>query len=321
MVRLLAMKKTILALGALLPPEMKRLESNFNVLKLWKMEDPEAELQAQKNNIVGILSTAGGMGVTRRMIESLPNLELIAQFGVGVDNIDLEAAKDRHVMVTNTPDVLTNDTADTAMALILAVLRRVVEADVNVRAGNWRIPLGASLSGKKIGIIGLGRIGTAIAKRCEAFGMTIFYHGRHEKTDRPYRYFAELEKMALESDILVAACPGGEETFHLVNYKILKALGSSGYLVNIARGSVVDTESLLIALSNKDIAGAGLDVYEKEPEVPDALKSMDNVVLLPHIGSATNETRTKMGELVLANIIGHFEGKAPVTPVISPEVK
>lgn len=315
MVRLLAMKKTILALGSLLPPEMKRLESDFNVLKLWKMEDPEAELQAQKNNIVGILSTAGGMGVTRRMIESLPNLELIAQHGVGVDNIDLEAAKDRHVMVTNTPDVLTNDTADTAMALILAVLRRVVEADVNVRAGNWRIPLGASLTGKKVGIIGLGRIGASIAKRCEAFEMTIFYHGRHEKKDSSYRYFSDLEKMAQESDILVAACPGGEETFHLVNYKILKALGPSGYLINIARGSVVDTEDLLIALSNKDIAGAGLDVYEKEPEVPDALKSMDNVVLLPHIGSATTETRTKMGELVLNNINAHFEGKALITPV------
>ena len=317
MVKLLAMKKTILALGSLLPPEMKRLESNFNVLKLWKMDDPEAELQAQKNNIVGILSTAGGMGVTRRMIESLPNLELIAQFGVGVDNIDLDAAKDRHVIVTNTPDVLTNDTADTAMALILSVLRRVVEADVNVRAGNWRIPLGTSLSSKKVGIIGLGRIGAAIAQRCQAFEMTIFYHGRHEKKDNAYRYFADLEKMALESDILVAACPGGEETLHLVNYKILKALGPAGYLINIARGSVVHTEDLLIALSNKDIAGAGLDVYEKEPEVPDALKSMDNVVLLPHIGSATNETRTKMGELVLANIEAHFDGSPLVTPVNS----
>ena len=311
------MKKTILALGSLLPAEMKEVEKNFNLLKLWKQDDPEEALHTYKNDIVGILSTAGGMGVTRRMIEGLPNLELIAQFGVGVDNLDLEAARERHITVTNTPDVLTNDTADTALALILATLRRIVEADVTVRTGGWRpFPLGATMTGKRVGIIGLGRIGQAIAKRCEAFEMKIAYHGRSEKKEFAYQYYADLLQMATNVDVLVAACPGGAETHHIVNQKILKALGPEGFLINISRGSVINTEDLLIALSNRDIAGAGLDVYENEPEVPEALKSMDNVVLLPHIGSATLETRTAMGQLVLANIMAHFEGKAPLTPVI-----
>ncbi|PZP54666.1 MAG: hypothetical protein DI586_09190 [Micavibrio aeruginosavorus] len=310
------MKKTILALGALLPPEMKEVEKNFNLLKLWKQADPEEALKTHKNDIVGILSTAGGMAVTRRMIDGLPNLELIAQFGVGVDNIDLAAAAERHVAVTNTPDVVTNDTADTALALILATLRRIVEADVTVRTGGWRpFPLGSTLTGKTVGIIGLGRIGQAIAKRCERFEMKIAYHGRSEKKGAAYQYYADLIQMAENVDVLVAACPGGEKTRHIVGRKVLKALGPNGFLINISRGSVVHTEDLLIALSNREIAGAGLDVYENEPEVPEALKSMDNVVLLPHIGTATHETRTVMGQLVLANIVAHFEGKALVTPV------
>ncbi len=316
MLKLLSMKKTILALHSMLPPEMKELEKDFEVLKLWKEADPEAALQAYKNNIVAILTVAGGMAVTRRMIEGLPNLELITQFGVGVDNIDLDAAAERHVAVTNTPDIVTADTADTALALILATLRRIVEADVCVRTGGWRpFPMGAALSGKIVGIIGLGRIGYAIAKRCEAFDMRVIYHGRREQKDKPYQYYADLPQMAAACDILVAACPGGAETMHLVNHRILKALGPNGYLINIARGSVVKTEDLLIALSNKDIAGAGLDVYENEPDVPEALKSMDNVVLLPHIGTATLETRTEMGRLVISNIRAHFEGKALITPL------
>lgn len=310
------MKKTILALGSLLPAEMKEVEKSFNLLKLWKQPDPEEALHSHKNDVVGILSTAGGMGITRRMIEGLPNLELIAQFGVGVDNIDLEAAAERHITVTNTPDVLTNDTADTALALILATLRRIVEADVTVRTGGWRpFPLGATMTGKTVGIVGLGRIGQAIAKRCAAFEMKMVYHGRSEKKEFSYPYYADLLQMAANVDVLVAACPGGAETHHMINRKVLKALGPEGFLINIARGSVINTEELLIALSNREIAGAGLDVYENEPEVPEALKSMDNVVLLPHIGSATLETRTAMGQLVLANIMAHFEGKSPITPV------
>lgn len=310
------MKKTILAVGTLLPNEMKQVEKHFNLLRLWKQSDPEEALRLHKNDIVGIISTAGDMGVTRRMIENLPNLELISQFGVGVDNIDLQAAAERHVTVTNTPGIVTNDTADTGLALILATLRRVVEADVTVRTGGWRpFPLGASLTGKRVGIIGLGRIGQAVAKRCAAFEMQISYHGRSEKKDVSYQFYADLLQMAGNVDILVACCPGGAETRHIVNHKVLKALGPDGYFINIARGSVVNTEDLLVALSNREIAGAGLDVFENEPEVPEALKSMDNVVLLPHIGTATLETRTEMGRMVLANIMAHFEGKPAITPV------
>ena len=310
------MKKTILALGTLLPPEMKQIERDFNLLRLWKETDPEEALKAHLNDIVCILSVAGKMAVTRRMIESLPNLELIVQFGVGVDNIDLAAAAERQITVTNTPDLVTNDTADTALALILCLLRRVVESDMSVRAGNWPRILGVSMTDKTVGIIGLGRIGTAIAKRCAAFDMKIAYHGRREKPDIPYQYYADLPQMAEACDILVCACPGGAETRYIVNRRVLNALGPNGYLVNIARGSVVNTEDLLLSLANREIAGAGLDVYENEPEVPHALKSMDNVVLLPHIGTATLETRTKMGQLVLANIAAHFEGKPPLTPVL-----
>lgn len=311
-------KKTILALGSLLPAEMDALEKSFDLIRLWKEPNPEAVLQAYKNDIVGILSAYNGIPVTARILESLPNLEIVAQFGVGVDNIDLGAAKARGIAVTNTPDILTPDTADIALSLILCLMRRIVEADMYVRVGKWvsgAFSLSSSLSGKTVGIVGMGRIGQAIARRCLAFDMKIVYHGPRQKPDLTYPYFADLRQMAEASDVLVMACPGGAETKNLVTGKILKALGPKGYLVNIARGSVVNTEDLLIALRNRDIAGVGLDVYENEPNVPEALISMDNVVLLPHVGSATAETRSEMGRLVIANILAYFEGKPLLTAV------
>jgi hydroxypyruvate reductase len=311
-------KKTILALGSLLPAEMDALEKSFDLIRLWKEPNPEAVLQAYKNDIIGILSAYNGIPVTARILESLPNLEIVAQFGVGVDNIDLGAAKARGIAVTNTPDILTPDTADIALSLILCLMRRIVEADMYVRVGKWAsgaFSLSSSLSGKTVGIVGMGRIGRAIARRCLAFDMKIVYHGPRQKPDLTYPYFADLRQMAEASDVLVMACPGGPETKNLVTGKILKALGPKGYLVNIARGSVVNTEDLLIALRNRDIAGVGLDVYENEPNVPEALISMDNVVLLPHVGSATAETRSEMGRLVIANILAYFEGKPLLTAV------
>ncbi|MFA7275991.1 MAG: 2-hydroxyacid dehydrogenase [Pseudobdellovibrionaceae bacterium] len=312
------MKKTILALGSLLPAEMDALEAQYHLVRLWRESDPEKTLQDVKNNVVAIVSAYNGMPVTRKIIESLPNLEIIAQFGVGVDNIDLAAAAERRIAVTSTPDILTADTADTAMALTLSLLRRVVEADMYVRVGKWAngaFPLATSLKGKKVGIIGLGRIGQAIARRMSAFDMEIAYHGPRRKEGVPYAYYNDLSSMAQDVDILVAACPGGAMTKHCVNSRVLKALGPKGFLINIARGSVVSTDDLLIALRNGDIAGAGLDVYENEPHVPDALISMDNVVLLPHVGSATSETRSSMGQLVVANILAHFNGEPLLTPV------
>jgi lactate dehydrogenase-like 2-hydroxyacid dehydrogenase len=313
------MKKTILALGSLLPAEMDELEKQFDLIRLWKETDPEATLQAYKNDIVAILSSYNGMPVTRRILEALPNLSMVGQFGAGVDNIDMAATKERSITVSNTPDILAPDTADIALSLMLAVSRRIVEADMFVRVGKWAgggaFPLATSLGHKKVGIVGLGRIGQAVARRCAAFDMEILYYGRREKPDVPYAFYADLLQMAEKSDYLVLACPGGPETKNLINAKVLKALGKKGFLINVARGSVVDTEALLIALSNRDIAGAGLDVYESEPNIPQALISMDNVVLLPHIGSATAETRAAMGKLVISNILAHFDGKPLLTPV------
>jgi D-3-phosphoglycerate dehydrogenase len=312
------MKKIILALGAMQSNEMTILETEFHVVKLWKEKDPEAVLQSCKMDIQVVLSTYNGMPVTRKIIESLPNLELIAQYGAGLNNVDIAVAKERHISVVSTPDAPTKDTADTAMALILNTLRRVVEADMFVRVGKWSngaFPASTSLSGKTVGICGFGRIGQAIAKRCSAFDMKVVYNSLRQKPEQPYQYFADLKDMASHSDILVMACIGGETTHHIANLSVFKALGPKGYFINIARGSVCNTEDLLIALSNRDIAGAGLDVYENEPSVPPALMSMDNVVILPHIGGGTVEARSEMGQLVIANIKAHFKGEPLISPV------
>lgn len=311
------MTKTILALQPLLQAEMEELERCFTVLRLWDSRDPERLIVDYAHEVSGILSTYNSHGVSERLIEALPNLEIIAQFGVGYDNIDVEAAARRDIAVTNTPDVLTDDTADTAMMLLLNVARRGVEGDMFVRVGRWQggaLPLSTSISGKTVGIVGLGKIGQAIAHRVLAFNTEVVYHSREMK-DVPYTFYEDLEEMARAADFLVLACAGGEETHHLINYKILKALGSKSFLINIARGSVVDEEALLIALRNRAIGGAGLDVFANEPNVPQEMIKMDNVVLSPHVGSATMETRGLMGQLVINNFVAHFGGKPLLTPV------
>lgn len=311
------MKKTILALQSVLPAEMAQIEQEFNVIRLWESGDPEQEILSHRFEIAGILSTYNCSGVSSRLIEALPNLEIIAQFGAGYDNIDIATAKKHNIAVTNTPDVLTNDTADIAMILLLNLSRRTVEADMYTRVGRWAngaFPLSTSLSGKTVGIVGLGKIGKAIVQRARAFDMKISYYGRAKK-DVDYIFYNNLNDLAKASDFLVLACSGGSQTKGLVDYKILEALGAKGYLINIARGSVVKEEDLLIALRNKTIAGAGLDVYADEPNVPEEMIKMDNVVLLPHVGSATQETRSKMGQLVLQNLLAHFEGNGLLTPV------
>ncbi|MFP4464879.1 MAG: 2-hydroxyacid dehydrogenase, partial [Alphaproteobacteria bacterium] len=311
-------KNTILALHPLLPREMEQLEHHYDVIRLWEAHDPEAVMQERAADVQAILSTYNGRGVSERLMSALPNLEIIVQFGAGFDNIDLDAARKRGIAVTNTPDVLTNDTADVALHLMLNVARRAVEADMFVRVGRWlngAMPLSTSLTGKTVGIVGLGRIGCAIAKRAEAFDMQIVYHSRTQKDNVPYKYYMQLEEMARDSDFLVMACAGNEDTHNLITYKIFEALGPRGYLINVARGSVVNEEDLLIALTNKTIAGAGLDVFANEPHVPEALFKMDHVVLSPHVGSATLETRSKMGQLVLDNLEAHFSGGALLTPV------
>lgn len=313
------MKRALLVMGnQILPNEMAELEKHFDVIHLWREKDPETVLQERRNDIVAIAS-AYYMPVSKTLIEALPNLEIISQFAVGTDNIDLAAAKARGIAVTNTPDVLTDDTADIALSLLLALSRRICESDMFVRVDKWRLnsamPLGRALNGKTAGIVGMGRIGQAIAKRCEAFGLKIVYNGPRKKDGVSYRFQPDLKVMAEESDYLILSCPGGAATRHLVHAPILEALGPDGFLINVARGSVVHEEDLVSALMENKIAGAGLDVYAVEPNVPEPLIKMDNVVLLPHVGSATVETRAIMGGLVVANLLAHFRGDPLLTPV------
>ena len=312
------MKQNLLMLGPLPSAQMDELKGRYTLHCLWKEKDPEATLESVRNEVHAIVATAWNQ-VPGKLIRALPNLEIIANFGVGTDNIDLDAARERGVPVTNTPDVLTEDTADFAIGLLLAVTRRMVEGDIYVRSGRWTkkgmLPLGHSLRGKKMGVVGLGRIGRAIAKRAEAFGLEIAYHGPRKKKGVKWPYFKSLAELAEAVDFLVISCPGGEETRHLIDIKILKNLGKAGVLINIARGSVVKETDLVDALEGGMIAGAGLDVFENEPHIPSALARMDNVVLQPHQGSATHETRAAMAQLVLDNLNSYFTEAKLLTPV------
>jgi hydroxypyruvate reductase len=264
------------------------------------------------------LAHFGHSKVDAKLMDALPKLELISNFGVGVDQIDLEAARQRKILVTNTPDVLNDCVADCAMALVLNTLRKFPQSEGYLRAGHWptkgAYPLCTSLGGKVMGILGLGRIGEAIAKRAQSFGMTIRYHNRTKK-NVAYPYDADAVALAQNSDVMVVVTPGGAGTAKLVNAKVLDALGPEGYLVNVARGSVVDEAVLLKYLQEKKIAGAGLDVFEHEPDVPPAFYTLDNAVLFPHVASATVETRKAMGDLQVENLHLHFAGKPVKTPV------
>jgi len=253
----------------------------------------------------------------------LPKLEIIANFGSVIGNIDLAAAKERGVVVTNTPvdpAFVMENVADLAMGLLIGVMRRLHENDRFVRAGKWPREaslVGRGLGGKTCGIVGLGRIGRGVAKRAEACGMSICYHGPHQKQDVTYQYYPDLEDMARQSDCLVIACRATPATRKLVDAKILDALGPEGYLVNVARGSIIDEQALLGALKSRRIAGAGLDVFWDEPRVPAELMEMEHVVIVPHIGSAIREIREERGRKLLANLRARFAGKPVLTPVES----
>jgi hydroxypyruvate reductase len=296
---------------------LERLLSEFNAIKLWEAADRDAALKAAAPR-VRALAHFGTSRVDGKLMDALPKLELISNFGVGVDQIDLDAARKRNIIVTNTPDVLNDCVADCAMALVLNTLRKFPRAEAYLRSGYWATrgpyPLTTSLGGKTLGILGLGRIGEAIAKRAQAFGMKIRYHNRNKK-NVPYAYDADAVALAKNSDVLLAVTPGGAGTAKLVNAKVLDALGPQGYLVNVARGSVVDETVLLRYLQEKKIAGAGLDVYEHEPKMPAEFYALDNAVLFPHVASATVETRRAMGDLQVENLHLHFAGKPVKTPV------
>ncbi|MBJ7265084.1 MAG: 2-hydroxyacid dehydrogenase [Burkholderiaceae bacterium] len=313
----------LLMIGPSPVPEMiTDLDSRYRLHKWWEVAEADrpAFLAEQGQSIRGVV-TSGVFGVRGELIADLPKLEIINSFGVGYDAIDIDTAQRRKVRVTNTPEVLDECVADTALALLLAVTRRVVEADRFVRNGLWlqkRFGVGTKVSGKRVGIAGLGNIGRQIAQRAEAFGMRVAYSNRKPRTDAPahYDYFASVAELATHCDFLVLAVPGGAATKHLVNAEVLRNLGPEGYLINIARGTVVDELALIEALQTGAIAGAGLDVFEYEPKVPDALTTLSNVVLLPHVGSGTHETRQAMADLTIANIDAWFKEGRTITQVV-----
>src|SRR5215468_2928021 len=302
------MKPEVLIVAAMMPRVMETLASDFTTHRLWEAPDQAALLASVGPRIRGI-ATTGGRGAEAKLIAALPALEIIACYGVGVDAIDLAAARARSIVVTNTPDVLTDDVADLGVALLLAASRRIPQGDRHVRSSAWLkgdMALTRKFSGSKVGILGLGRIGQAIARRCAAFDCEIAWNGPRAKPDVPYRFVPSLVDLAKESDFLVLSCPGGAATRNLVDRAVLDALGPQGILVNVSRGSVVDEGALVAALADGRIGGAALDVFVDEPRVPPALFAMDNVVLQPHVASATVETRGAMGDLVISNLRNHF---------------
>ncbi|MDP1693383.1 MAG: 2-hydroxyacid dehydrogenase [Burkholderiaceae bacterium] len=255
---------------------------------------------------------SGESKVSAELIAKLPALEIVSIMGVGYDGVDVAAAKARGVLVAHTPDVLNDDVADLALALMLSIARRIPQADQHVRQGRWPagpMPLARKMSGARLGLVGMGRIGQAIAQRALAFGMSIAYTARSAKPALPYAFHATPRELAAVSDFLVVITPGGAATRKLIDTGVLRALGSQGYLINVARGSVVDEAALIEALQNSGIAGAALDVFENEPLVPEALRALDNVVLAPHIGSATTQTRHAMAARAFANLEAHFAGQ------------
>jgi len=294
------------------------LEKEFACYKLYEASNREELLKEVAPRVRG-LATFGPPGADGAFMDRFPKLEIIANFGVGVDAIDLSAAKARNVIVTNTPDVLNECVADCGMALVLNTLRKFPQSEAYLRSGYWATrgvyPYTTSLGGKTMGVLGLGRIGESVAKRALAFGMKIRYHNRNKK-DVPYSYDPDPVALAKNSDVLVVVTPGGPETTGIINARVLDALGPDGYLVNIARGSVVDQPVLLKYLQEGRIAGAGLDVFADEPDVPPAFFALDNAVLLPHVASATVETRTAMGNLQIENLRRHFAGRPLLTRVV-----
>ncbi|WP_024509357.1 2-hydroxyacid dehydrogenase [Bradyrhizobium sp. ARR65] len=275
--------------------------------------------------IRGLAITYNSVRADAKTLARFPKLEIVSSFGVGYDHVDAAYARDHNIMVTNTPDVLTEEVADLAMGLLIATLREFVKADKYLRAGLWQTqqyPLSAgSLRDRKVGMVGMGRIGQAIARRLEASLVPVVYHTRNPVPGLSYQHYPNLMEMAKAVDTLVVIVPGGAGTAKMINAEVMKALGPRGVIINVARGTVVDEQALIHALKSGTILAAGLDVFEREPHVPDELKAMQNVVLLPHIGSASVVTRNAMDQLVVDNLKAWFAGKPPLTPVAETPIK
>ncbi len=302
-------------------PMIAHVENAFNnvyvVHRYWEADDKETLLREAGDRIRAV-ATNGHAGCAPEIMAALPNLEIIASYGVGYDAIDIPACKARDIRVTNTPDVLNDAMAEITLGLMIALCRRIPQADAFTRAGRWldgNYPLTGELTGAKVGILGLGRIGKEIARRCQAFKMQVVYHGRGEQPFEPYPYYADLEAMAQAVDWLVVIAPGTPETKGIVSRRVMEALGPNGNLVSVARGSLIDETAMVELLQSGTLGGAALDVFEDEPRVPEALFKLDNVVLSPHQGSATHKTRGAMGDLVVSNLAAHFAGDPLLTPV------
>jgi lactate dehydrogenase-like 2-hydroxyacid dehydrogenase len=312
-------KPVLLMMGPMMPLVGDTLSQRFTVEKLWEQPDPQAFLAARGPEILAV--AAGGpskIKVDEGLITKLPGVKLVSSFGVGYDHIDAPALHRHGVVVTHTPDVLNEEVADTALALLLSAVREIPQADHYLRSGQWLkgpYPLTASLRGRKAGILGLGRIGKAIARRLEAFGLPVSYFGRNPQKDVAYPYFSSPVALAKEVDVLISVMPGGKATEKLINAEVLSALGPNGVFVNIGRGTSVDEVALIKALQDKTILAAGLDVFADEPRVPQALIDCPNTTLLPHVGSATHDTRRAMAQLVIDNLFALLEGKPPLSPV------
>ncbi|WP_259466908.1 2-hydroxyacid dehydrogenase [Sphingomonas sp. PP-CE-3A-406] len=302
----------------MLPSVAAALSERFVVHQLRDHADPDAFLATVSPRIRGLAASSLAGRIGSGWFDRLPALEIVANFGVGYDGIDAKAAAERGIVVTNTPGVLDEEVADLTLGLLLATLRRIPQADRHVRTGAWAqgsFPLSPTLRGRRIGILGLGAIGKAVARRLEAFGVAVAYHGRSRQSDIGYDYHATPVALAAACDVLIAIVPGGQGTQHLVDAAVLAALGPDGIFINVARGSVVDQDALIAALQDGTILAAGLDVYADEPNVPDSLRALPNTVLLPHIGSASQHTREAMGKLVVDNIRAWFDTGKALTPV------
>lgn len=307
----------VLLTGNIIASAEAGLDNAFKLHRMLEVSDRVAWLAANCEHVRAIAAT-NGLPVDANLIAALPKLEIIAGFGVGYDNIDVKEAKHRGIIVTNTPDVLTDEVADLTIGLLLATVRQIPQADRFLRAGRWqekRFPFTTTLRGRTVGIFGLGRIGLAIARRISAFDLPVLYHNRRQRDDVPYRYVDSLMALAEAVDVLIVATPGGADTRHAIDAQVLSALGRNGILINIGRGSIVDEAALISALEKGDILSAGLDVFEDEPNVPQALMKIDNTVLLPHVGSASVFTRDAMGKLMVDNLKAWFSGEGPLTPV------
>jgi hydroxypyruvate reductase len=310
----------LLQTGPLVPLLTGPLCGRYAVERLMDAAEPLAWLRAEGARFDGIVCSAG-LGFSAELLPLLPKLRVVSSYGVGLDKIPVDALRARGIALATTSNVLNDCVADAAWALLMALARRVVEADAYVRAGQWaseglnRFPLGRRVSGARLGIVGLGRIGQVVARRASGFDMTVAYHSRRPVADVPWRHEPDLSALARGSDFLVVITAGGADTQHLIGAEVLTALGPRGFLINVARGSVVDETALIAALQAGAIAGAGLDVFEGEPNISAALRAAPRTVLLPHIASATEETRLAMAERVIENLEAWFETGRLISPV------